>query len=91
MARGRRSPATRRGGRRLAGGVPCNWRWPPLGLLDAVLQYHTFMFSQGFPPNARGNRGGEPGRLAAVWCPRPAACCQIAMRVAKAHMLILML
>ena len=32
-----------------------------LWLLGAVLQYETFMLSQGFPRDARGNRGEEPG------------------------------
>jgi hypothetical protein len=53
-----------------------------LWLLDAVLQYQTFMLSQGFPrmlvATAAGTRSWPPA-------------CQIMMGVAMAYMLILML
>jgi hypothetical protein len=69
-----------------------------------VLQYQTFMFSEGFPrmlaATAAGNPGGRgrPGPLertadpnapgAATACPRLAACRQIVMGVAMACMLV---
>jgi hypothetical protein len=75
--RGRKRPAARRA---LQLALAALW------LLDAVPQYQTFMFSEGFPRMLAATAAGNPVR-----CPGLAACCQIVMGVAMAYMLILML
>ncbi len=46
--RGSWAPRPRAPGSRPTSGGCCNWPWPAIWLLDAVLQYQSFMFTKAF-------------------------------------------
>jgi hypothetical protein len=58
-----------------------------------VLQYQTFMFSQGFPRMLAATAAGNPAGVAGpvTWAAHLTGWCQIMMGVAMAYMLILTL